>query len=245
MPASSPKTNSPAVVGENVTIELGGNVIVDDVSFAINRGSVTAIIGPNGAGKTTLIRAILGFLKPTHGTIGFLDNDGKQTAPRFAYVPQRFDFDRAFPISVREFLQLATDRPSSAANVERALTDVALPTSLLPSSLGSLSGGQLQRVLLAHALLRQPSIIILDEPSSGVDQTGEVAIAHLLPDLAKRGMTVILVSHDLTMVADTVDEVLCLNRRLVCAGPPHKALSASALHDLYGAHAQHVDHDHP
>lgn len=243
MPASLPKTNS-AIVGDRLTIELGGNVIVDDASFAIKHGKVTAIIGPNGAGKTTLVRAILGFLSPTHGTIEFFDAEGKRTRPCFAYVPQRFDFDRAFPINVREFLHLATKQSNTAADIN-ALGDVALSPSLLNTPLGSLSGGQLQRVLLAHAIIRQPDILILDEPASGVDQAGETAIAHLLPALAKRGMAVILVSHDLAMVAVTVDEVLCLNRRLVCSGPPHKALSKSTLHDLYGAYAQHVDHDHP
>lgn len=239
MRVSSHKTTNDAIHVDGLSVTLGNNVILDDVSFCVPRGSMTAIIGPNGSGKTTLLRAILE-LVPYTGTVKFSDS-----VTRVGYVPQRFDFDRSFPITVREFLNLARNSATKKEQLSNTIREVALPLSILSARVGTLSGGQLQRVLIAQAILNNPNVLFLDEPATGIDVSGEEAVMHVLEHLKEtHGTTVVIVSHDLGMIAEAVDHVVCINRTLVCTGSPEKTMTAKHLHTLYGGHAKPVHHEH-
>lgn len=241
----SAKTSN-AVDVERLHVTLGGTVVLDDVTFSVRSGSMTAVIGPNGSGKTTLVRAVLGLVDADRGTVRLFGGDRKEMRHRIGYVPQRFEFDRSFPMTVREFLDLARRPTTATEHIAHTIREVGLPTSVLSKRIGTLSGGQLQRVLIAQAILNNPDLLVLDEPITGIDVTGEEAVMHVLNHLKEtHGTTIILVSHDLGMIAESVDDVVCVNRRLICAGPPDKTLTHKRLSELYGGHARPFGHEHP
>lgn len=244
MRASSAKTSNDAVRVSGLSVTLQNSVIIDDVSFAVAKGSMTAIIGPNGSGKTTLLRAMLG-LVPHTGDVAFFGAARHDMRRRIGYVPQRFDFDRTFPITVREFLNLARQPQTSTEHMGHTLREVGLPLSVLSARVGTLSGGQLQRVLIAQAILNNPDILFLDEPATGIDVTGEEAVMQVLTHLKEtHGTTIIIVSHDLGMIAESVDHVVCINHTVICAGTPEKTMTAPHLAKLYGNHTKPVHHHH-
>ena len=241
----------------NVSVTLGGNPILSDVSFEPAVGKVNAIIGPNGAGKTTLLRAILG-LVPYTGTIELgRSRDGRPL--RVGYVPQRLDFDRGMPLTVLDFLSCGLQRrPLWLGHRRKARRTAARVLQRIGAAgwerrrLGTLSGGELQRVLLAMALAREPSILLLDEPVSGVDATGEQMFCDLLGSLQADGhYTMLLVNHDLSIVTRHADHVVCLNQRVHCQGNVVETLTAENLralykHDvgLFGHDSRHEGHAH-
>jgi len=241
------KKQVPAVRAEHVTIAFGQNAAVDDVSFEVKEGSITALIGPNGSGKTTMLRAILGLQPTTKGSVTVFGRHPHDARGDIGYVPQRFGFDAEFPITVGEFMSLSRRKACDSCSPDQAISDVGLPVGILSERLGSLSGGQLQRVLIAQAILNNPPLLVLDEPSTGVDVAGEAAFYEVLEHLNhEHGTTVLIVSHDVSVIAKIVDEVLCLNRKLLCAGPPAKALSQKAVSDLYGQAVDVYEHSsHP
>jgi zinc transport system ATP-binding protein len=215
--------------------------ILRDVSFSIPKGSITAIIGPNGSGKTTLLKLLLGLLSPQQGTVRVLGKEPQESKNEIAYVPQRFSFDRSFPITVWEFLRFS--HPECAKEkIEQYLKHLNMDASL-DAQLGSLSGGQLQRVLIERAMLGDPQILFLDEPASGIDMGGERSFYELVLHLHREhGSTVVMVSHELDVVANYSTLVLCLNRKLVCQGRPEQALSPETLRELYGKEATLYHH---
>lgn len=222
---------------------FGTHTILSGVSFEIKRGEIAAIIGPNGSGKTTLIRAMLGLLPIAHGRVLFNGQPIAHGRSQIGYLPQRFRFDPNFPITVREYLELSNGDHGTDA-IGSKLEEVGLPVTVLKKKLGSLSGGQLQRVLIAHATLHNPSLLILDEPSTGIDIVGEKQFYDLIKTQQKQhGTTVLLVSHDIAVIANVVDQVICINKRLVCFGPPKKALTQETLSELYG-HADNSLYSH-
>jgi zinc transport system ATP-binding protein len=229
---------------ENVSVEAGGRKLVENVSFKLNAGELVALIGPNGAGKTTLLRAVLGELRHSgqihvHGKIG--------------YVPQRLSFDRSMPMTVLEFLALSVQRRPIALGVAaRVKTSVGEMlarvggASLSNKPLGGLSGGELQRVLLAAALSNEPSLLLLDEPAAGVDIEGEAAFNELIQrEVREKQCAAILVSHDLSVVADITDRVLCINRVLMCEGKADDLLTAETIARVFGGHKAVYDHHRP
>ncbi|MFA6430009.1 MAG: metal ABC transporter ATP-binding protein [Patescibacteria group bacterium] len=232
----------PLLSFRDVSVTLGGNRVIHDVSFDIERGDIVTVIGPNGSGKSTLIRATLG-LVPYKGTILFEGKPVERHLSAIGYVPQRFDFDKTFPLSVREFLNLF---PSHAKSNERAsLCKELRITSLLSKTLGTLSGGQLQRVLMAQALLKNPQLLILDEPTSGVDVEGVKNFYEIVEHLNKEHhVTIILVSHELTMVYRFATKVVCLNQNMVCFGDPTTALTKDVVERLYGENMKPRGHAH-
>lgn len=238
----------PAIKAEHVTVAFGPHVAVEDVSFEVREGSVTALIGPNGSGKTTMLRAILGLQAVTKGSVAVFGRHPHDAHGDIGYVPQRFAFDVEFPITVREFMALSRQPACASCSADQAIADVGLPPGILDARLGALSGGQLQRVLIAQAILNNPPLLILDEPSTGVDVAGEAAFYEVLKHLNKdHGTTVLIVSHDLSVVSRMVDDVLCLNRRLLCAGPTDVALSRKNVAGLFGQETdvyEHVRHAH-
>lgn len=238
----------PLIEVHNVSVILDGRTILSDLSFDIERGAHVAIIGPNGAGKSVLIKTLLGLFTPTRGHITFHEIDGER--PRIGYVPQHFNFDRTFPLTIAEFLSMEGGvSPFSFARVNTRAEEVLRlmeGEELLTRPLGLLSGGQMQRVFLAGALMHHPHILILDEPSSGIDAASEEKIYMALEKLTtEEGTTILMASHDLHVVASFATDVLCVNEKLLCHGPPLTVLTEENLKAAYGTHvAPYRHHTH-
>ena len=226
---------------ENFTVRKGRDVLVEDVSLALSCGQLTALIGGNGAGKTTLIRALLGEI-PHQGKLLYLDHHGKpMTRPRIGYVPQQLDFDRSIPMTVNDFLLAARTRTPvwlthTKAAVQKAgeLLESMNVADLGERKLGELSGGELQRVLLALALDPMPDLLILDEPVSGVDIGGLDMFYQRLDHLRREyHMTILLVTHDMTMVEKYADQVALLRRNLLKVGTASEVLGDPAFREVF------------
>jgi len=210
--------------------------ILENISFDIKKGDVVALIGPNGSGKTTLIKNILGLLKPDSGKILVNGKDPRSQITKIAYVPQRFDLDRKTPITLNEFLSLEKcgNNDHDCKNIDSFLDKVDL-TDYKHQRLSSLSGGQFQRAMIARALLHEKEIFIFDEPSSGIDLGGEKTVYDLISATNKeRKVTCLIVSHDLSVVSNFTKQVICINKKMVCQGPPKKIITPKILEELYG-----------
>ncbi len=237
-----------AITLQDVSVTLGGQIILDRMNATVERGALTAVMGPNGAGKTTLLHAILGLI-PYSGRILFGSSEKR---PRLGFVPQRLDLDRGSPVTVRDFLSLAlTQRPLWAGigrQTDKDIRDVLEQVSVgavLRSPLGKLSGGETQRVLLAQALLNQPQILLLDEPASSVDLAGEALFCDLLEQIQKQlDITTLLVSHDLAVITTHARYVICLKHGIVCSGPAGDTLTPENLKKLFGPHINLYTHSH-
>lgn len=198
--------------GDNLTVVRNGRRLLDGVSLAVAPEKIVTLVGPNGAGKTTLVRVMLGLLMPDQGQVE------RRTGLRMGYVPQRFQPPGNLPMEVDAFLHLAGK--CSALDRQKILERLAAG-HLLRSSLHSLSGGELQRVLLARALLRQPDLLVLDEPAQGLDVHGERELYGLIASLRdEKGCGVLMISHDLHLVMAATDEVICLEHHICCMGTP-------------------------
>lgn len=231
-----------AIVMECVSVRLGGSLVLENASAHVPRGESTAIIGPNGAGKTSLALAILG-QEPYSGTIHFPPHRTRNSV-RFGFVPQKLQFDRAMPMTVLDFLTAGLQRrplffgysPRRRAQALAMLEEVEC-VELADRSFGALSGGEIQRVLLASALLRDPEILILDEPTSGVDFKGGRLCCELLHRIrAKRHFSQVMISHDLATVAAHATHVICLNNTVIAEGAPKAILTHDVLTKTFGLH---------
>lgn len=216
---------TPLITATGLGLTLGGHRILRDVDFALNRGEIVTVVGPNGSGKTTLLRLLIGAERPDTGTVT------RAPGLRVGYVPQRLAVDRTMPLTVERFLALAGgDRAEHARVTERV--GIA---GLGGRQLGALSGGQFQRALLAHAVLRRPEVLVLDEPAQGLDQPGEARLYGLVAELrAELGCAVLMVSHDLHVVMAASDRVICLNGHVCCEGTPMVVSAAPAYRALFG-----------
>lgn len=226
---------------KGLSLSYGAEEILHGISFAIKKGQIVAVIGPNGSGKTSLIKAVIGIL-PYDGTVKILGQHVSEILSDIGYLPQQFSFDRSFPITVQEFLKLSLLTGQAEHAITEKLAEVGM-VEQIDQLLGNLSGGQLQRVLIARALLNNPRILILDEPATGVDIGAERNFYQLIRHLNKtHDITVIFVSHELDLVYDFADQVICLNKNLVCMGIPRKVLTADKLEELYGGGLSHHHH---
>lgn len=232
------------IQARGLSVRHGANVVLNDVDFTIAAGEIVTVVGPNGSGKSTLIRALLG-LEPAHeGQVI------RATGLGVGYVPQKLHIDAAMPVTVGRFLSLPRRvKPDEAAAV---LERTGVP-GIADRQIAGLSGGQLQRVLLARALLARPDILILDEPTQGLDQPGIAAFYRLVEEVRREtGVAVLMVSHDLHVVMSASDRVICLNGHVCCEGAPHIVSAAPEYRALFGigtggalALYRHVhDHDH-
>jgi zinc transport system ATP-binding protein len=230
--------------GRNVTIVKGGRKLISGIDIALRSAEIVTLIGPNGAGKTTLVRALLGLEPLETGTVT------RQPGLIVGYVPQRFDIDRTIPLTVSRFLNLGLRK--SPRELTAALDDVGA-ARLENSQVAELSGGELQRVILARALLRNPHLLVLDEPARGVDHIGEADLYALIARLRDtRGFGVLLVSHDLHIVMANADRVVCINGHVCCSGRPDTVAQHPEYARLFGPQAarafavytHHHDHDH-
>ena len=225
-------------------LELGGRRILDQVSLSIQPGQITTVIGPNGAGKTCLLRVLLGLQAPTEGAVT------RRRGLRIGYMPQRIQVDPVLPITVARFLTLGGAVPKSRQL--DVLREVGVG-HLLKQPVQSVSGGEMQRVLLARALLREPQLLALDEPAQGLDVAGQGEVFQLIEALRDRyGCGVLMVSHELHLVMAAADEVVCLNQHICCTGRPEVVTRDPAYLRLFGPtlpegvaiYTHHHDHRH-
>jgi zinc transport system ATP-binding protein len=230
------------VAFENVSVRIEGLTILEDVCALVPRGSATALIGPNGAGKTTLLLALLGQIA-YEGRIRLHPAQRGQPV-RLGYVPQKLDFDRGMPLTVMELMVMGRQRrplwlgrAAKAVRASRGALAEVEAGHLAGRPVGALSGGELQRVLLALAILQEPEILILDEPAAGVDIGGENLLCELFDRLRiERGFTQLLVTHDLSLVTAHATDVICLNRRVTGSGPVRTTLNDDVLAATFGLH---------
>lgn len=239
--------NPDAFSVEGLSVRLGGATVLDGIDLSVTRGEFLGLVGPNGGGKSVLVKTIMGLLVPQSGRVRLLDGPPERTRHRAGYVPQYAAFRRDFPISVREVVLTGRlGRSASRMGYDRVDREIAARCladtevdHLAGRAIGALSGGQLQRVLIARALAAEPEIIFLDEPTASVDPRVERDLFELLHDL-NRDMTVVVVSHDLAFVTDYAHRVACLNRTLgVHTTEP---LTGDQIADLYGHPVRVIDH---
>ena len=231
-------------VADRICVRIGGHEVLHDVSLRLEPGEIVTILGPNGSGKSTLLRALIGILPLAEGRVS------RQAGLRIGYVPQRLAIDRTMPLTARRFLSLPVR--CSKAEGDAVLRRVGM-LDVADRPMAGLSGGQFQRVLLARALLGTPDVLILDEPTQGLDQPGEAAFYRLIEEVRHgTGAAVLMVSHDLHVVMSASDRVICLNGHICCEGTPRVVSNAPEYRALFGlgtlgalALYQHAhDHDH-
>lgn len=233
---------------DSLTVVLGDRTVLEDVTLSVEEGEIVAVIGPNGAGKTTLLKAALGLLPIRSGSVRLFEKPLGALGPerdRLGYVPQHLELDRAIPVTVRELVGINTPpRYFSRPALRKALAEVDAER-LADRLVGELSGGEMQRVMIAMTLLRDPRLLFLDEPATGIDREGERMFYDVLESLRRsRSLTVVMVSHDISVVYRYASRVLCINRRLMCQGPPGEILRDETLEGLYGhATAVYEHHD--
>jgi zinc transport system ATP-binding protein len=234
----------PLIQGRGVSLKLGNRAILDDVDIDVMPGEIVTLIGPNGAGKSSLVRVLLGLQAVTGGRVM------RKSGLRIGYVPQRFPLTSNVPLDVRRLLSL-TLRPASA-DIDAALAETGI-SHLKNAAVASLSGGELQRTLLARALLRRPELLVLDEPVQAVDFIGETKLYELISEIRRRhGCGILMVSHDLHMVMAESDRVICLNGHICCEGGAETVRHDPEFVKLFGpqaarviaAYSHHHDHDH-
>jgi ABC-type Mn2+/Zn2+ transport system ATPase subunit len=240
-PAPAPAA-APGLSMRHVSAGYGGPDVIEDISLDLPPGSVTAIIGPNGSGKSTMLKAILGLTPTLRGSVELAGRPISEQRTRIAYVPQREIVDWSFPISAEQVVMMGRyrrigwmRRPSG--DDRRAVTDALATVGMEPlggRQIGALSGGQQQRVFLARALVQEASVLLLDEPMTGVDRTTEELITDLFADLRGAGGTIVYATHDLESAADSADYLCFVNRRLVRFGPPSETFTPPVLHETFG-----------
>lgn len=223
---------------EAVSKTFANRMVLDKISMSISQGEITTVIGPNGAGKSTLLKIILGLIAPDNGTIE------RSSKLRVGYMPQKLYVDPTLPLTTHRFLRLA-DVSASACDEALALTGIS---DLKNNSFQSLSGGEIQRVLLARAILRRPNLLVLDEPVQGVDINGQNELYRIITNLKETlNCGVVLVSHDLHLVMSDSDHVICLNQHICCQGKPEKVTQDPAYINIFGntsVYNHHHNHQH-
>ena len=242
--------SAPAIALRNVHFRRGRVPVLEDIELSIQRGAFLALLGPNGSGKTTLLRVILGLITPQSGTVEVLGGPPSAARGRVGYVPQRAAFDLDFPIAAHEVVCMgrlprkrwlrrydASDREAA----QRALETMEV-AHLADRAIGALSGGELQRVLIARAIAMEPEVLLLDEPTASLDERIGRGVWEILEELSQR-MTVVLVSHDIGAISRYVREVACLNRRL--HRHPNGELTDEILEATYGCPVDLLAHGHP
>ncbi len=243
------------IVARSVSFKYGNHTVLDNVSLHIHKGDYLGIVGPNGGGKTTLLKIILKLLKPTSGTVELFDTNIEDFNQwyKIGHVPQKMYIDSLFPISVAEVIAMGlygkkglfrglNKEDKEKVNQTLKIVDMVQNKNQL---VGNLSGGQLQRVMIARALVADPEVIILDEPTSGIDVNAQEQFYILLRKLNREmQITLVLVSHDIDVVAHETTEVACINHHLVYHGSPKEFIKSDILEKLYGHDVKYIVHNH-
>lgn len=233
---------SPLISATGIAMSFGRRQILNDITISVHPGEIVALIGPNGSGKSTLARILLGVVRPDAGAIK------RRPGLRIGYVPQRLPVDGVLPLPVRRLLGL-TSKVSVEA-MQKTLDEVGAP-GLMDAAVHDLSGGELQRVLIARALLRNPDLLVLDEPTANVDFNGQISLFELIRRIRdEHGCGVLTISHDLHLVMAATDRVICLNGHVCCEGRPETVSRHPAYMQIFGPRASETlavythDHDH-
>lgn len=239
----SSSTPLPLLTADHIWVrraaEVGEKVILEDVSLTLMPGKITTLIGPNGAGKTTLLKVLLGLMSASAGTLT------PKQGLKIGYMPQKLDVNPLLPMSVEGLLCLGSTKSLSKIQplIDTCLAEVGAGI-LKHRRLSVLSGGEMQRVMLARALLAEPDLLVLDEPMQGVDILGQEELYHLIARIRdRRGCGILLVSHDLHLVMAASDKVICLNTHVCCSGHPDQVTADPAYQGLFVA-PYHHSHDH-
>jgi len=220
---------------ENLNVKLNGEGVLIDLSFNVHEGEILAILGPNGAGKTTLLKVFLGVI-PFEGVVKW------EKRVNIGYVPQRLPFIKDVPLNVKEFFQL---KNVSESETKKILRLIGLEDEFLWKKVGDLSSGQFQRILIGWALASDPNVLLFDEPLAGVDIGGQESVYTLLERLkVDKNLTVLFVTHELSIVYRLADKVLCLNKRMFCTGAPKEKLTPKAISNLYASPVKFYQHKH-
>jgi zinc transport system ATP-binding protein len=237
----------PLVEAKKISVTRGEKIILSAASLKVRNSEIVTLIGPNGAGKTTMVRVVLGLLTPDQGNIT------KRPDLVIGYMPQKFNIDHTLPITVSRFLLLgARNRSYSIESQAKVLDEVGV-AEILNTPLQAVSGGEFQRILLARALIRDPDLLVLDEPSQGIDVSGQAELYRLITQIRnKRKCGVLMVSHDLHLVMAETDEVICLNQHVCCSGHPETIANDPGYIQLFGKqvastvaiYQHHHDHNH-
>ncbi|MER3570299.1 MAG: manganese ABC transporter ATP-binding protein [Patescibacteria group bacterium] len=224
-----------AIEVKNLNVKFGNLKVLDNLNFDIEEGLVTAIIGPNGSGKSTLLKAIMGII-PYEGEIKIFGEDHKKNLHLLGYVPQSYEIDKFLPMTVKEFLFYSS--LNQKENYEQKILKVLNDLDIIHyenRKLKDLSGGQVQRVLFARSLINDPKILLLDEPISEIDIVGQKEFYNIIHHLNKdHKLTILIVTHEVTIVHHFAHHVLCLNKKLVCNGPISLLFNEKILKELYG-----------
>lgn len=225
---------------QNLSVKIGTDTILQDISLHVHCGELVALIGPNGAGKSTLIKTILGQL-PYDGVISFSVPGQRNRKAKIGYVPQSPTFDPGDPVSVADLFACCMSKRPAFLGISKTMRNKILDCLdrvhgeyLIDKRIGSLSGGELQRVLLALALEPMPNILILDEPLSGVDVEGMETLMDMLDEIRKTyDLSILMITHDFSMLPHYADQVALLNRKLICQGTPEEILSSDAFRQVF------------
>lgn len=233
--STSTLTNTALISLSNVGVCFDQREILKNIDFQLFPQEIVTIIGPNGAGKSTLIKVLLSILKPSQGTVTY-HHDLK-----FAYVPQKFNPAQSLPLRVCDFLALT---PCPSPLKQQIIHETGIAT-LLNLTVHQLSGGERQRVLLARALLRQPDVLVLDEPMQGLDLKSETLLYEYIRTLPQRYQcSVLIISHDLQWVMQGTQRVICLNQHICCSGSPEVVQQHPEYQELFGKHRMFYQHQH-
>jgi len=241
--------STPAVEVNNVSLSFRGQRVLEHISFAVDQGEFMGLIGPNGGGKTVLLKVILGLLQPSEGTVRLFGQSPRAMRGRVGYVPQFARFDSSFPICVRDVVLMGRLRKrrlgrrytqQDRAIVAKAMRQMQVD-AFAEKQIGKLSGGQLQRVLIARALAVEPDVLLLDEPTSNLDPGIGGSIYDMLAD-QKRNITIMLVSHDLGVISRHVNSIGCLNQKLHYH--PSGEVTSEEIEATYGCPVDFIVHSH-
>ena len=220
---------------KNLSVMLDNQSIIENLSFDVKKGDVLTILGPNGAGKSVLLKTLLGLL-PYKGEIEWAKGI------KIGYVPQRLPFIKDIPLNIKDFFRLKT---SDEQEIKEILNSVGFMEEFLRNKIGDLSSGQFQRILIAWGLVGNPQALLFDEPMTGVDISAEETIYNFLAKLKEeKDLTIMLVTHDLSVVYKFSTNVICLNRQAICYGPPQEVMTPESLRKLYGGEVKYYQHKH-
>lgn len=240
--------NDSVIRCDHVSFRYGTDTVLHDISFDLKKGDYVGMVGSNGSGKTTLLKIILGLLSPSEGSVHLFDIPREEFRDweKIGYVPQNvFRGDLNFPATVQEVVESGCVKAGHhGGDAALAALRRAGIEHLMKKRIGELSGGERQRVFIARALVSSPELLILDEPTTGIDANTEEKFYTFLAELNHSGITIILVSHDLEVIGKQVKTVLCLNRSLVCYGKPESLERPEILRAMYGGEKQILLHDH-
>lgn len=234
------------IQADNISHQFGKESVLENISFTIKRHQIITLIGPNGAGKSTLLKILLKLIRPTQGTVN------QQPNLIIGFMPQKIQVDPALPLTVEQFLMLglSNQQRQSTNNItelKQNFKDLKLE-SLLETPIQKVSGGEMQRVLLARAIIRKPDLLVLDEPVQGVDIQTQSELYHLINEIKdKLNCGILMVSHDLHIVMKTTDEVLCLNKHMCCSGHPQAVSENPSFLQLFGSESEDIalyEHHH-